>query len=321
MQRFRAFGGRRYEFWFSPPYMLSHIFIRDRAELISQVATSIAGVYVFPERTLVQLADSVTSLDQLDADEGAKRTTWRNAAILWDNNLSGIKALTGSIKRQGLFRFANDPVKKRLFTKLKVGGRSRQDIYDHGQSARDAWQEAEPGWLVEGNQQLSAFSSSLAGALALKGTHGTKLTAWRKSAAARNNKARGVNTESVAWYADATRKCKAGTTEGDLIRSTVPVTTRPTPAVGQAVISNVMVSGQDVHFDFTAPHGTRFTVYHKAPGSPVFLVVVTETREKSITLHDLAEGEHQFKVVGINSDGEGPESAVTTVQVAEEAVA
>lgn len=301
--------------------MQSLLFIRDRAAATHSVATSIAGIFVWPEKTLVQLGDAVTSLDQLDADESAKRTAWRNSAILWDDNLAAIKVITSAIKRQGLYRFKDDPAKKRLFFRLRVSERSRPEIYEQAVKARDLWQELDPAWLVNGNLQLSTFSSSLASALTLKGTHGTKITAWRKSAALLNNKARAVDRDSVAWYAEATRKCAAGTTEGDLIRSSVPTTTRPTPPVGQAVISHPMVSGQDVHFDFDAPHGTRFTVLHRAPGSPVFLVVVTEQKEKSITLHDLAEGGHQFKVVGVNSNGEGPESAVLTVQVAEAAAA
>jgi hypothetical protein len=44
---------------------------------------------------------------------------------------------------------------------------------------------------------MSSFSSTLASALALKGTHGTKITAWRKAAAGLNNKTRQVDTDNV----------------------------------------------------------------------------------------------------------------------------
>lgn len=295
--------------------------IRDRAALSHAAATSIASLYVWHERTLLQMGDSVNLLDQLDAEESAKRTAWRNAAIFWDNTLAEIKVVTATIKRQGLFRFSGDVVKKSLFAKLKIDARNREDIYQQGQKARDAWQEVDAAWKLSGEYVLSAFSSLLASSIALDNAHGPKFTAWRKTASTLNNKARAINKDNVAWYAEATRRFKKGTTEGDMLRSTVPTTTRPAQPVGLAVISNVMVSDTDVHFDFTALHATRFTVFHKMPGSPVFLVAVTETRERSFTFHDLAAGEHEFAVAGVNAKGEGPRSVVVRVTVAAAAAA
>lgn len=295
--------------------------IRDRAAYSLAAATSIASVFVWHERTLLQMGDSVTLLDQLDAEESARRTAWRNAAIFWDNTLAEIKAVTATIKRQGSFRFGGDAVKKGFFARLKIDGRSREDIYQQGKQARDAWQEVDAAWKLSGDYLLSAFSSLLASSIALDNAHGPKFTAWRKTASTLNNKARTINRDNVAWYAEATRKFKKGTAEGDMIRSTVPTTTRPAQPVGLAAISNVMVAGTAVHFDFTALHATRFTVFHKAPGSPVFLVVVTETKERSFTFHDLAPGEHEFTVAGVNAKGEGPQSVVVKVTVAAAAAA
>ena len=134
------------------------------------------------------------------------------------------------------------------------------------------------------------------------------------------NKARAVDADSVAWYAAATRKFPAGTVEGDMLRSTVPTTSRPESPVGQAVISNVMVSGTDIHFDCAAPHATRFTYLHQTPGASGFVVVVAETPEASLTLHGQIAGLHKFKALGRNSRGTGPESAVAEVTVAAENV-
>jgi hypothetical protein len=82
-----------------------------------------------------------------------------------------------------------------------------------------------------------------------------------------------------------------------------------------------MVSGTDVHFDVTAAHATRFTYLHQPPGSPVFVVALADSEQTSLTLHGLAPGQHGFKAFGSNSDGRGPDSAVTLVTVAQSAVA
>ena len=57
------------------------------------------------------------------------------------------------------------------------------------------------------------------------------------------------------------------------------------------------------------------------PGATTFVVVVSDTPEASLTVHGQAAGLHQFKAVGRNSQGAGPESAVTEATVAAAGVA
>jgi hypothetical protein len=171
-------------------------------------------------------------------------------------------------------------------------------------------------------RELAAFSSLIASAAAREDTYGGKEAAMNLAVAALNAKLRAVNQDCLNWYKDVTRHFPDGTTAGDMIRSTVPTTTRPEEPVGQAVISNLMASADGtIHFDVAADHGTKFTYLHKAPGQAAFVVVVTDSPESHLTLHNQAPGVHEFKAIGRNSRGEGPESAVAQVTVAQQQAA
>ena len=110
----------------------------------------------------------------------------------------------------------------------------------------------------------------------------------------------------------------AGTTEGDFIRSSVPTTTRAESPGEQAVISNLLVSGGEIHFDVTAEGATRLTFLQQSLGSPAFVVVLADSPEAHLSLTGQPAGLHRFKAFGTNSGGSGPESSVieATVSVA-----
>jgi hypothetical protein len=257
----------------------------------------------------------------LQQDESSKRTQWRSAAEAWENDLVQIQQITRDVKRAGSFKFRSEPVQLALFEALRTDGSSRGDIYVQGLAARDAWEEADEAWELSAEVTLAFFSSLLASALARQTAHGTALTAWRRAASELANKARVVDADNVAWYAEATRRFPAGTVEGDMIRSTVPTTSRPIQPVGQAVITNLMVANGDIHFDCSAAYATRYTYLHQPPGSPAFVVAVADTPETSFNLHGQAAGVHRFKAFGMNAAGQGPESAAVQVTVAAMAVA
>ena len=225
------------------------------------------------------------------------------------------------MRREGLFKFRNDPLKRQPFENLSTDAQSRADIYAQGNAARAAWEQADPAWTYAQDVTVGSLGSLLANSFTHQQTNTRKETAWRNAAAALMTKAGALDVDNMAWYAAATRRFAAGTTEGDMIRVTVPTTTRPEAAVGQAVISNLMVSGSDIHFDAAAEHATRYTYLHQAPGSSVFLVAVADTPSSAFTLHGQAPGAHKFKVIGSNASSQGEESAAVEATVAQAAVA
>ena len=93
---------------------------------------------------------------------------------------------------------------------------------------------------------------------------------------------------------------------------TAPATQSP----GQAVITSASSPAAGaVHFDYDAPHGTSWDVFRKGPGDAAFVKVASDVIVKSYDATGLAAGDYEFKVVGRNSKGDGPESAVSTITV------
>lgn len=82
------------------------------------------------------------------------------------------------------------------------------------------------------------------------------------------------------------------------------ITAATSPAAGQA------------HLGFSAAHATSYDVLHKGPGDAAFAVVADDIIVTTCNATGLAAGAHEYKVVGRNSRGTGPESDVSTVNVA-----
>ena len=106
-----------------------------------------------------------------------------------------------------------------------------------------------------------------------------------------------------------------GTPERDVIDA-IPV--EPAQQLPGQVIINVATSpGAGLaHLEFNAPHMTSADVFRKGPGEADFVKVADDIITKTYDATGLAVGAHDFKVVGRNSRGDGPASAVSTVNVA-----
>ncbi len=298
--------------------MISIEFTRNRAQATRETQASLAAAptsWTWSQKTVIQWDVELATMDQCLADESARRTQWRNAAESWQASLDGIQALTRQVVSIGRVHFRNDAVKLSLFEAVRTGAESRSGVYEQGLAARDAWQEADPDWNVSAGISVGSFSAMLIDVLAKQAAHSAKFTAWRRAAATLSNNAEQVDRDCIAWYAEATRRFLEGTAEGDFIRSSVPTTTRAETSVGQAAISNLVVNAATIHFDVSAPGATRFTYLHQPPGTPAFVVIVADSPEASLTLSGQPNGVHRFKVVGGNSGGSGPESAVAEAAV------
>lgn len=296
--------------------MISIDFVKKRAEKSRDAqALLTAGTpsWTWDQKTGLQWNTDITTLDQLIQTEGTKRTVWRNAAEEWQGTVSELQAFTRQVASLGLVRFRKNPTKKKRFAALNTDGESRKDIYTQACLARDAWAVTDPSWEITESLTLGALGSLLAVNLALETAHGTAYTVWRNAETILTNKATELDQDNVAWYAEATRRFPVGTVSGDMIRTTVPTTYRPEQPVGQAVISNIMAVNGEIHLDCTAPHATKFTYLHLAPGAPAFVVVLADTPEDFLTLHNQSPGLHKFKAIGRNSRGDGAESAIVEI--------
>jgi hypothetical protein len=93
-----------------------------------------------------------------------------------------------------------------------------------------------------------------------------------------------------------------------------PATQLPGPA--QIGVAESQAEGA-VHLKFSAEHATTFKVIHKGPGQTEFAEVADVLLPGEYVQLGLPGGWHEYKIVGVNSRGAGPESNSVSLQVAE----
>jgi len=87
------------------------------------------------------------------------------------------------------------------------------------------------------------------------------------------------------------------------------------PSQAVITVATSPAAGQ-VHLEYDAAHATTWNVLQKGPSEADFVVVADDVIEQVYDQSGLTAGSYQYKVVGLNSRGAGPESAVSTVTVA-----
>jgi hypothetical protein len=302
--------------------MKSLEFVKQRLIATRNAQVALTAKWQWPEKTVVQWDSDIAGLTQLENTESATRAVLIEHAGQWDAAVAQLYTHARDVARLGRTRFRLDAGKAALFNRVHVQSRGRSGLCKYAATVRDRWQQADPRWQPLPEMQLSAFSSTIVNVDAQETTHGQKLAAWREAAAKVMSRARTLNVDCMAWYAEATTRFPAGTPEGDMIRATVPTTTdAPSEPVGRAVIKNLVATDGTIHFDCDAAHATEFTYWHKAPDYPHFVLILADVSDKSLTLRGQPPGEHRFKVVPSNAQGTGPESpeAVVVLSVAQAA--
>ena len=99
---------------------------------------------------------------------------------------------------------------------------------------------------------------------------------------------------------------------------TVPATQEPDQA--QVTAATSPANGA-AHLEFHAAHATSFKVLHQGPNKTEFTEIADVLLPGGYDATGLTAGAHAYKVVGVNSRGPGPESAVVNVTVAVSAAA
>lgn len=108
---------------------------------------------------------------------------------------------------------------------------------------------------------------------------------------------------------------KPGTPERGLIdRIPIAPAAQP-PSQAQITLAESAAAGE-AHLQFAAEHATSFEVWRQGPGEDQFAKVGESLVPGDYVATGLAAGEYKFKIVGVNSRGEGEASTITTVQVA-----
>ena len=295
--------------------MRSIEWIVDRATASRNVQAEIVSFFLWPERTVAQWDADLTAIAVARLAELKARVVLRSQAENLDNTLAQIEGTSRKIVRLGKTRYRNQRVNLAMFESVDITGVSRDATIREGREVLETWLSVEAAWEPSEDLTSGSFGSLLAAAEAQQILWLRKHTEWRRKALIVEDLAVKLDDLNVAWYSDATAELPEGTVAGNLVR-TVPTTYNPPPGVGQAVLSNLMVTADGaVHFDAEAPHATRMTYLHKGPGMQEYEVVVADTTQRSLTYHHALPGLHLFKAFGENSGGAGADSPPLTVEV------
>ena len=192
-------------------------------------------------------------------------------------------------------------------------------VWEQANVFRAAQSPAQPPITVDATV-VSGFQSSL-GNFALQITQvSTKRGHLSEKMTNLRNAATRVDQNNKRWYRAWQGQFAKGTAAREALNliDTGPKQSKP----GQGVFLEAQALAELVlKLSFDGARATSFTLLHKGPASPAFSVLADGLTLKSFEHATGEAGEHQYKLIPHNSAGDGPESVVLTVQVAQQAVA
>ena len=104
-------------------------------------------------------------------------------------------------------------------------------------------------------------------------------------------------------------------TKGRLWIDTIPLELGTQPPVDAEITLAESPAAGAVHLEFEARSATRFTIQTRRSSDVEFVTVAEGVEEEFWDAADLPAGEHQYIVLGVNSRGTSPPSAVAVVMV------
>lgn len=310
-------------------------FTIERAEKTRAAQGIIAAVWVWPLKTMAQWdAD-------LDNCEGGVPGTLANQALLDDvayslaqsamqARINIIHSRTVQIVGVMRARALANPLLSSTVSHLSASGNTWRSIEDEGDDALAAWkvtfagQTLIPGFteamfedLFTGNPAAVPAVPSLR---TLKNNHKTALATARTSVGLYNAMLTRLEDESQQWYAEATAVFSSSTSEGDMIRNSVPTSSDYNPATTAPqvlLIESITVETADSATVNYAPAGgdgaTIKLLQYKLPGETEFGHDTPLVRPSQIVQNAAFEqAAMQFRTKLVNSKGitYGPPVAV-----------
>ena len=267
------------------------------------------------------LGGCILQLSQADGALDTARAARDTAAnLLRELCTRGCRLISGTAP-------ANDTIAEKVQAVYGVRGDSFRSAEDRGYKLVSAWQAvnehrtqlSQPALLV-GDTTVATLQSVVGNYAQLLRNVSDKEDAERAKRTALRKVVERVDKNNKRWYKSWLGQFAAGSPERVALAQIDTGSRQPLP--GQAVFLVVeLLPNLVVRLAFGAARGTSFTLLHKGPASPSFSVLADGLTMKSFEHTATEVGEHQYKLVPHNSAGNGAESTVLKVQVAQQAAA
>lgn len=291
-------------------------FILTRAQASRAAQNEVAAVWLWEEKTVAAWdtdIDGLITQQEATADAEAQMEAKRGEL---DAKLDELHTKTMQGLNIAKTKYRNNPAKLPVIKNLSAKANSRTGTLQEALDWESAWEKLDAAWLPLTGLTLASFKTLRTGCITLQEQYANERAAWRSDAEQLNELAAVLDDVNVGWYNAATHVFPEGTSEGDMIRGTVPTTYEPLEFPSKAVITLAESPETGVaSITYESDHATTFDVFHKGPGEAVFAKILSDVAETQFTSDLLPLGNHDFKVVGKNSRGDGPESDVSTVAV------
>jgi hypothetical protein len=208
---------------------------------------------------------------------------------------------------------------------VPVQDQSLAETLERGQTLNHCWASLPnpPGWLTPfkvGPLDKTAFDALVSG---LESAHKTVTDADQPFQLAEGafRKQKDVMGDFVnAALQQGRAQFAEGTPERNVLDAIPTAPATQPPGKAQVSLAESPAAGA-AHLAFAADHATSFEVWQKGPADAEFKQVADVILPGEYTASGLPAGHHQFKLVPLNSRGEGPASDVVTIAVAAAAAA
>ena len=232
------------------------------------------------------------------------------------------KAISGSLPK-------GHPLHAKVSEVCGVKGRSQDGVQKKARKLVALWTEVNSYRaslspvltpLEVGGYTASGFQSSLGNHAQFLQDVETKDSAYGKKKSQLRTLTNRVDANNKRWFKAWQGEFPANSPERAALSQIDTGSSQPQPGKGVFLVVQTLPD-LTVKLAFDGPRATSFTLLHKGPGENAFSVLADGLTLKSFTHATGEAGEHQYKLVPHNSAGDGAESVVLTVQVAQQAAA
>ena len=285
------------------------IFALLRSQATINAATAIGTDWVWPEKSVAEMTTDRQALrtqaDLSDTREVAYNAASANRVAAFDAYHDATVTLLGMSRTH----YRKNPAALSQLRDLHARGQNEQGILDEGAAFARVWEQLDATYVPDTGWTLVAFKAAGANCLTMQDAERNANVAWNDESKNTDVMAIAVQDTNMAWYADATKKFGPETAHGQMIRSTVPTTSKAQALPQKPVIGEALaLGGGKVHLDFQVSGAGHVRVLHEGPGETTFTVMNDNVTGNTFDASGLAAGTHHFELVGVNSAGEGPVS-------------